>query len=102
MGKDMAKKNIPIDSIDGYVCIVNKTPVNIERDDEWYASHIKPIHISELLEVLEDWVASCSGETMYLDMLTEVAKAQIKLAEHTEKTLRTFICKGTFSKGGFL
>ena len=76
--KIMANKNIPIDSIDGYVCIVNKTPVNIDRDDEWYASHIKPIHISELLEVLEDWIASCPGETMYLDMLTEVAKAQIK------------------------
>ena len=67
-----------MDSIDGYVCIVNETPVNIARDEEWYASNIKPIHICELREILEEWVSNKDGETLYLDMLTEIAKAQIR------------------------
>lgn len=32
----------------------------------------------------------------------KAAKALMRLAEHREKTLRTFICKGTFSKSGLL
>lgn len=76
--KVMADRGIPLESIDGYVCIVNETPVNITRDEEWYASNIKPIHICELREILEDWVSNKDGEVMYLDTLTEIAKAQIK------------------------
>ena len=76
--KIMADRGIPIDSIDGYVCIVNETPVEIIRDEEWYASNIKPIHICELRDVLEGWVANKEGNTLYLNMLTEIATAQIK------------------------
>lgn len=76
--KVMADRGIPLESINGYVCIVNETPVNITRDDEWYASNIKPIHICELREILEEWVSNKDGETLYLDMLTEIAKAQIR------------------------
>jgi hypothetical protein len=75
----MSKRGLPIDSIDGYVCIVNDTPIDICRDDEWYASTTKPIHISELRVILEEWVESHSDcDTMYLDTLVEVAKTQIK------------------------
>ncbi len=29
-------------------------------------------------EILEEWVSNKDGETLYLDMLTEIAKAQIR------------------------
>jgi len=75
--KVMEKAGIPIGSIDGYVCIVNDTPVEIIRTDEWYESHTKLIHISELKSILEEWVED-KENTLYLNMLTEIAKAQIK------------------------
>ena len=47
-----------IGTIDGYVCIVNKTGCQIYRNEEWYNNHYKLIHISELQQVLEEWVES--------------------------------------------
>ena len=75
--KVMEKNNIPIDSIDGYVCIVNDTETEIIRTDEWYESHTKLIHISELKGILEEWVQG-KDNTLYLNMLTEIASAQIR------------------------
>lgn len=73
----MDNAGIDIDSIDGYVCIVNDTETEIIRNDEWYESNTKLIHIGELKSVLEEWVAH-KNNTLYLNMLTEIAKAQIK------------------------
>ena len=70
-------KGIPYGSIEGYVCIVNKTQVNIIRDEYWYDCHTKPIHICELRGLLEKWVEG-KDSTLSLKMLTEIAKAQIK------------------------
>ena len=75
--KVMEQNNIPIDSIDGYVCIVNDTEVEIIKDESWYTSNTKLIHISELRSILEKWVEG-KDNTLYLNMLTEIAKAQIK------------------------
>lgn len=75
--KIMAQNNIPIDSIDGYVCIVNDIETDIIRTEEWYASHTKLIHISELKGILKEWING-KDNTLYLNMLTEIAKAQIK------------------------
>ena len=75
--KVMQRANIPLDSIDGYVCVVNDNETDIIRNDEWEHSHTKLIHISELHEILTEWVVG-KDNTFYLDMLTEVAKAQIK------------------------
>ena len=77
--KVMQQNNIPLGSIDGYVCIVNDTQTDIIRDDEWYNCHTKLIHVSELKEILETWVQG-KDNTLYLNMLTEIAKAQIKKA----------------------
>ena len=77
----MEKSNIPLESIDGYVCIVSDTPVEIIRTEEWYASHTKLIHISELKDILEEWVDG-KDNTLSLKMLTEIAKAQIKKEKH--------------------
>lgn len=73
----MKTAGIPLESIDGYVCIVNDTPVEIIRTDEWYASHTKLIHISELKDILHSWIDG-KNNTLSLKMLTEIAKAQIK------------------------
>ena len=73
----LGSKNIPIESIDGYVCIVNNTYTPIERDENWYYSHTKPIHISELKNELEKWVHN-KDNTASLKLLVEIAKAQIK------------------------
>lgn len=75
--KVMEKTNIPLESIDGYVCIVNDTPIDIIRDDAWYECHTKLIHIEELKGILEEWVEG-KDNTLYLDMLTEIASAQIR------------------------
>lgn len=73
----LSSKNIPVESIDGYVCIVNNTYTPIERDETWYYSHTKPIHISELKNELERWVQN-KDNTANLKLLVEIAKAQIK------------------------
>ena len=73
----MENAGIEIESIDGYVCIVNDTKTEIIRTEEWYECHTKLIHISELKTILEEWVAN-KDNTLYLNMLTEIAKAQIK------------------------
>lgn len=75
--KVMQNAGIPIESIDGYVCIVNDNEVEIVRTDEWYESHTKLIHIAELRPVLEEWVEG-KDNTASLKLLTEIAKAQIK------------------------
>lgn len=75
--KVMQNAGIPIESIDGYVCIVNENEVEIIRTDEWYDSHTKLIHIAELKGILEEWVEG-KNNTASLKLLTEIAKAQIK------------------------
>ena len=75
--KVMANAGIPIESIDGYVCIVGDTEVDIIRNDEWYDCHTKLIHIAELKAILEEWVEG-KNNTASLKLLTEIAKAQIK------------------------
>ena len=73
----MHNAGIEIESIDGYVCIVNDTETDIIRNEEWFTCHTKLIHISELKSILEEWVKG-KNNTLYLNMLTEIAKAQIK------------------------
>ena len=75
--KVMEKNDITLESIDGYVCIVNDTPVEIIKDENWYTCHTKLIHVNELKDILEKWVEGKSN-TLSLKMLTEIAKAQIK------------------------
>lgn len=70
--------DIPYNSIDGYVCIVNDVDTEIIKNEEWYECHNKLIHIAELKEILEEWVDGISNKTLSLKMLTEISKAQIK------------------------
>ena len=75
--KVMADAGIPLESIDGYVCIVNDQEVEIIRDEHWEECNTKLIHIAELRDVLEQWVEG-KDNTASLRMLTEIAKAQIR------------------------
>lgn len=77
----LAEMNISIDSIDGYVVIVNKTGATVERNDEWQMSHTKVIHISELYNELLIWKQWCEqqgSDVADLNMLTQIAKAQVR------------------------
>ena len=83
--KVMADAGIPLESIDGYVCIVNDQEVEIIRDEHWEECNTKLIHIAELRDVLEQWVEGKDEQwvegkdnTASLRMLTEIAKAQIR------------------------
>lgn len=68
---------IQINSIEGYVCIVNDTPTEIIRNNEWEICHNKLIHISELHDILINWIQNKDNK-LYLDMLTQIAKTQVK------------------------
>lgn len=75
---------IEIDTITGYTCIVNNSGATIERDEEWIKSNARLIHIAELQDLLTFWTENMPNNTMYLDILTEIAKAQIKEDKSSE------------------
>lgn len=60
----------------GCVCIINKTGCEVFKDEDWLNSDIKPIHISELLEFLHEWIKDKTPE-FDLEMLVTIAKQQI-------------------------
>lgn len=72
------KANVPLQSIISFVCIVNDTVVNIVKDENWEEANTKLIHISELKALLKQWVKSRKSEEIYLDVLTEIAKGQVR------------------------
>lgn len=77
------KKLLPnLTSIDGYVCIVNKTGASIDKNHEWYSCDYKLIHISELRDVIKEWRNECTDTTCRLSTLVEIAKTQVK-KEHS-------------------
>ena len=67
-------------SIHGCTVIVNKTGACVWKNQDWYKSEVKPIHISELVNFLHDWVKDKSPETN-LSLLTVLAKMQIRKEE---------------------
>lgn len=79
------KAKIEVESIFGLVCIVNDTNVEIVKDEEWLTSPTKLVHISELKGILKSWVQKKETDKIYLDILTEVAKGQVK--EERENTI---------------
>jgi hypothetical protein len=83
--KNILQKNgVKIESIDGYVVIVNNQGACIWRNDYWYQSQAKPLHISELVGELKDWVHKCNSEdgsdnpVVPLPLLLAISKMQIK------------------------
>lgn len=69
--------NSEVRSVSGCTCIVNKTGAMIFKNEDWAASQIKPVHISEFLDFLKLW---CEGKDPNVDinLLTTIMKYQIK------------------------
>lgn len=63
--------------IDGCICIINKAGSEIFKDEEWETSFIKPIHISELVDFLHEWIKDKSP-VFDLALLVTIAKTQIQ------------------------
>ena len=64
-------------TVDGCVCIINSTGATIDKDDEYYASDIKPVHIADLVSFLHEWIKG-KEPVLDLNILIEVLKEQIK------------------------
>lgn len=74
--KILASKGIHDVDISGCVCIINRTGCEIFKDNDWQASDIKPIHISELVDFLLNWIKD-KDPTVDLHMLTVISEEQI-------------------------
>lgn len=64
-------------SIHGCSVIVNKSGATIWKNQAWHKSEVKPIHISDLVDFLHDWIKD-KDPTTDLYLLTVLAKMQIR------------------------
>lgn len=71
------KNNCSYTSIHGCTVIVNKRGACVWKNQDWHKSEVKPLHISELVKFLHDWIKDKEPETN-LSLLTTLAKMQIK------------------------
>lgn len=79
----LARNHVPFISIHGCTVIVNNSGACIWKNEEWYSSEIKPVHISELVDFLTKWIESIDGNgdkisecSLYL--LTKISNTQIR------------------------
>lgn len=80
--------NTSFTSIDGCVVIVNNRGATIWKNEEWYTSNVKPIHQSELVDFLHDWIKNRVPETN-LSLLLALAKTQIKPENKEAERIRS-------------
>ena len=64
-------------SYDGAVCFVNRSGATFVRDDIWQSSYIKPVHVSELVDFLHDWIDE-DAAVVELNLLADIANHQIQ------------------------
>lgn len=64
-------------TIHGCVVIVNKTGACVWKNDIWQSSEVKPLHISELVQFLHEWIKD-KEPTINLSLLTAISKMQIR------------------------
>ncbi|HEM3654663.1 TPA: hypothetical protein U1C87_000732 [Streptococcus suis] len=79
-------------SVRGCVVIVNNTGALIWKNDVWFISNVKPLHISDLVDFLKTWIEDKDNETS-LKLLTTIANMQIKKEKSTlnlNKTMKRF------------
>lgn len=75
--------NVFYSSLSGCVIIVNKVGATVWRNKEWYPSDVKPLHISELVGFLHEWVKDKDPE-VHLPLLLTLSKMQIKKEKSLE------------------
>lgn len=73
----MNKNGINPDSISGITVICNKAGALIWKNNVWYSCQCSPIHISELVEYLHNWVKDLEPN-IDINMLVAISNAQIK------------------------
>lgn len=71
------KNNISYNSINGCCVIVNNKGACIWKNEEWYKSDVRPLHISNLVEFLHDWIKDKDPE-VNLSLILTLSKMQIK------------------------
>lgn len=69
--------NVPYESIHGCVVIVNKRGACIWKNKDWHQSEVKPLHVSELVNFLHEWIKD-KEPTTNLSLLTALVKMQVK------------------------
>lgn len=72
-----SKHNVTYFSISGCVVIVNDSGASVWRNANWHSSDVKPMHVSDLVEFMRDWVEDKDPETN-LSLIVTLAKMQIK------------------------
>ena len=73
----LSHQEAPYLSIHGCTVIVNNRGACIWKNDEWKNSDVKPIHISELVSFLKEWISD-KDNSCNLSLLTTISKMQIK------------------------
>lgn len=73
-------------SVHGCVVIVNDSGAVVWKNQQWHRSEVKPVHISELVDFLHQWVEGKDPE-VDLSMLVSIANMQIR-TEGTDLDLR--------------
>ena len=66
-------------SVKGCVVIVNTSGAIVWKNAEWYKSDVRPVHISDLVSFMHDWLDQCDGSATRLSTLTALAKMQIRV-----------------------
>lgn len=70
-------QKVPYITIHGCVVIINNKGACIWRNQEWNSSEVKPLHISELVDYLHEWIKDKDPE-VNLSLLIAISKMQVK------------------------
>lgn len=75
--KILQNNDVTYISLNGCVVIVNKKGASIWKNQDWHKSDVKPVHISDLVNFLHNWIENKTPE-VNLSLITTLAKMQIK------------------------
>lgn len=76
-GKYFERMQIDIEDITEYLVIYNKVGATILKNGEWHQSLIKPIHVSDIKDILKEWVRD-KENTLPLKLVTKLSDGQIR------------------------
>ena len=65
------------DNVDGLAMFVNRKGALIYKNAEWYESNCKPLHISEFLKFIREWIKD-KDNTCCLNDLVQLSKLQVR------------------------
>lgn len=78
---------LPVASIEGCAVIVNKRGATIWKNKEWHKADVKPIHLSDFVLFLHNWIKDKTPET-HLSLLLRLSKMQIKKEDPETTAIR--------------